>query len=221
MRLCHTLVTLTAVLLPAAQAEAGHFCHHCGCQRDCKKVCRLEVKTKKKKEIEYSCECEDFCVPGPSKRCGFLVDPHCDGHPQRKFNWQPKCAKVYTRKKLVATEVTKEVPDYKWVVEEYCRVCGQYIKIEDGDKTGGDKAGGVKGGGDAHKKAEWPPALLSGEGRSDELRVSDNRGYYWGDTPHDRAADRAWPPVVNPGNPPTTYRFSWTRGDEEASADGR
>jgi hypothetical protein len=176
MRTCLRAVTAVAVFLLGVPAQAGHFCHHCGCQRDCKKVCRLEVKTKKKKDVEYSCECEDFCVPGPSKRCGFRIDSDCNGHPQRTFIWQPQCAKVYTRKKLVAKEVTKEVPDYKWVVEKYCCVCGHYIKAEEGDKAGDRKSGGDKTG-DAYKKSERPPAILSAQGATDEMRVGDKRGY--------------------------------------------
>ncbi|HWB10649.1 MAG TPA: hypothetical protein VG826_15570 [Pirellulales bacterium] len=212
MRTCLSAVTAIAVVLAVAHARAGHFCDHCGCQRDCKKVCRLEVKEKKKKEIEYSCECEDFCVPGPSKRCGYLVDRKCKGHPQREFIWKPNCAKVYTRKKLVANEVTKEVPDYKWVVEEYCCVCGHYVKVEDKDKSGDKKEGGGKSSndksGDDKKKAEWPPVLLADKEPPNELHAGTS-GYFWGDAPDDSAAAQPWPPVIRGSGSSPAARFSW------------
>jgi hypothetical protein len=215
MRTWSILLTAVALSLFAVRAQAGHFCDHCGCQRDCKKVCRVEVKKKEKKETEYSLECEDFCVPGPSKRCSYLVDDKCKGHPQRKFIWQPTCAKVYTRKKLVKNEVKKEVPDYKWVVEEYCCVCGHYIKVEDQEKAGDDKPGekdkkdkGGDGKGDAYKKAEWPPASLFGD-VGEEIRVGDRRGYYWGDAGQDPDAGQPWPPAIRGSGSTPAARFSW------------
>jgi hypothetical protein len=217
MHTYQTAVTATVLFLLAAQAKAGHFCHHCGCQRDCKKVCRLEVKTKEKKDIEYSCECEDFCVPGPSKWCTQIVDSDCDRHPQRKFVWTPTCAKVYTRKKLVAKEVKKEVPDYKWVVEKYCCVCGHMIKVEEGDKAGGGKSGGNKTS-DARENDERPLALMPAEEAAQEMRAGRNRSYDEGDTLQDRAPahlqDRAaaqgWPTVIRRGGTPPVLRFTGT-----------
>lgn len=127
-----------AIVLMASTVQAGHYCQHCGCQRNCKKVCRLECGKKKETKIEYASECEDFCVPGPSKKCGVKVECDCKGR-HRTIIWQPTCAKVYTRKTLVKKEVTKEVPSYKWVVEEYCCVCGQLIKVASQEKPASDK----------------------------------------------------------------------------------
>jgi hypothetical protein len=136
-----TSIVLTAAVLflVATRIEAGEFCHHCGCQRNCRKVCRLVCETTKEKKTEYSCECEDFCLPGPSKKCGVKVECDCTGH-HRKIIWKPTCAKVHTRKKLVREEKTKEVPTFKWEVDVYCCVCGKWVKVEKGDK--GDKDGG-------------------------------------------------------------------------------
>jgi hypothetical protein len=136
MRTCNLVVAAAAIVLSASSAQAGHFCHHCGCERNCKKVCRLECGTKKETKTEYAAECEDFCVPGHSKKCGVKIECDGQGHHHRKVIWQPTCAKVHTRKKLVKKEVTKEVPDYKWVVEEYCCVCGQCMKVEANAKPG-------------------------------------------------------------------------------------
>ena len=130
MRRCKLLVAAAAIMAFVSSAQAGHYCDHCGCQRNCRKVCRLECGKKKDTKIEYAAECEDFCVPCHSKKCGVNVECDGNGHRHRTVIWQPTCAKVYTRKKLVKNEVTKEVPDYKWVVEEYCCVCGQCIKVD-------------------------------------------------------------------------------------------
>lgn len=130
----HAVLT-AAIILAASAAYAVHYCEHCGCHRNCKKICRLECGKKKETKIEYSSECEDFCVPGPSRKCGVKVECDSNGHRHRTIIWQPTCAKVHTRKTLVKKEVTKEVPDYKWVVEEYCGVCGQLIKVDGRDKS--------------------------------------------------------------------------------------
>lgn len=140
MQISKPLLAATAVIVVASTVQAAHFCDHCGCQRNCRKVCRLECGKKKETKIEYSAECEDFCVPCHSKKCGVKMECDASGHHHRTVIWQPTCAKVYTRKKLVKNEVTKEVPDYKWVVEEYCCVCGQLIKVDGEGKAGSAKA---------------------------------------------------------------------------------
>jgi hypothetical protein len=140
MRSC-VILTAIAAFFVAARVEAGHFCQHCGCQRNCRKVCRLVCETKKEKKTEYSSECEDFCLPGPSRKCGVHFHCDCNGA-HRKIIWQPTgCAKVHTRKTLVKEEVSKEVPSYKWVVDEYCCVCGQWIKVDKDAKDGDDSKG--------------------------------------------------------------------------------
>jgi hypothetical protein len=136
MRTCKLIVAAFAVVLFTTSVRAGHFCHHCGCQRNCRKVCRLECGKKTEEKIEYEVECEDFCVPGRSRKCGVKIECDSSGHHHRKIIWQPTCAKVYTRKTLVKKAVSKEVPDYKWVVEEYCCVCGHCIKVDDKAKEG-------------------------------------------------------------------------------------
>lgn len=154
------LLAATALLLAcAARAEAGRFfCHHCGCCQNCKKICRLKCEKKKDTKTEYVCECEDFCVPGPSKKCGVKVERDCDGH-HRTILWQPTCARVRTRKKLVKKEVTKEVPDYKWEVEEYCCVCGHWVKVDrDKAKDKDEKGGEVKSGKDSGRSENPKPS---------------------------------------------------------------
>ena len=169
MRTRNVILAAIAALLLAVQAQAGHFCHNCGCQRNCRKVCRLECGKKKETKTEYSCECEDFCVPGHSKKCGVKVECDCNGHRHRSIIWQPVCAKVHTRKKLVKKDVTKEVPDYKWVVEEYCCVCGQCLKVDGKDAAEG------------RASAERLP--LAADENSEtiaEQPVGDYRAYYVG-----------------------------------------
>lgn len=129
-----SIALLLALAGMASSAEASHLhCNRCGCHQNCRKVCRLVCGTKKEKKTEYSCECEDFCVPGPSERCGTKCECNRLGikccHPVYK----PVCAKVRTKRVLVKKEVTKEVPEYKWVVEEVCCKCGE--KIEGTQKT--------------------------------------------------------------------------------------
>jgi hypothetical protein len=196
MRSFNIILAFTMLLVLACPARAGHFCHRCGCQRHCKKICRLVCEKKKETKIEYGCECEDFCIPGHSKKCGVKVECDCHGHRHREIVWQPVCAKVHTRKKLVKKEITKEVPSYKWVVEEYCCICGQCVKIEDKDKDKDkDKAKPAK-----EKKAERLPAPLAGDEPS-EIRASDEptgdyHAYFLdaeADSPHQAAEPSGMP----------------------------
>jgi hypothetical protein len=135
-----SIALLIAVAASISTAEAGqHLCNHCGCRQNCRKVCRLICGTKKEVKTEYSCECEDFCIPGPSQKCGVKCECNRLGIKCCHAVYKPTCAKVHTKRVLVKKEVSKEVPDYKWVVEEVCCHCGQCI---DGTQqpTAGPKA---------------------------------------------------------------------------------
>lgn len=161
MRFVPAIFLIATVLTPAQDAWAGHlFCHHCGCHTKCKKVCRLVCGTKKETKTEYACECEDFCVPGPSHKLGYLHECDEHGHKHRKPIWNPTCAKVHTRKKLVKKEVTKEVPDYQWVVEEYCCICGTFVKIERDTASGKDNKTSDSAKGAAPNSASKTPMHL-------------------------------------------------------------
>ncbi len=121
-RLAVLCLALAGMIVPAwGKGHSG--CPECGGRR-VKKVCRLVCETKKETEVKYGCESEDFCVPGPSRRCGVRCEKDECGHVHRDYVWQPSCAQIRTRKKLMKKEVTREVPSFKWVVEEVCRDCG-------------------------------------------------------------------------------------------------
>ena len=129
-----TLLTSTA-LLTVAFLSAGafrldakeHCCNECGCSHGLRKVCRLVCETEEVAETEFSCKCEDFCVPCPSDKCGTHCECDCKSHHgvSCKTIWKPSPhAEVRTRKLLVIKEVKKEVPQYRWVVEYVCDGCG-------------------------------------------------------------------------------------------------
>lgn len=114
-------LSVTAVAFGARTLTCGG----CGCHSCVRKVCRLICTTEEKKKTVYSCECEDFCVPGPSECCGRRCVPDCDaccGHRWETI-WKPGCARVRTRVKLVKREVVEQVPAWKWEVVELCDHC--------------------------------------------------------------------------------------------------
>jgi hypothetical protein len=125
------LVALTA----SAIAGGGGHCAHCGCQAECHKVCRLVCEDKKVPVTCWGCKCEDFCIPGHSKKCCEHCETVCDEvaadcdapctHAKNFVwtEWIPGCAKVHTKKKLMKKTVTKKIPSYKWVVEDLCPRC--------------------------------------------------------------------------------------------------
>ncbi len=107
-----------ALALAWTSVAAADCCEHCGCQCECQKVCRLICETKKVAKTTYGCECEDVCVPGPSDHCVTYDECGC-----KKHVYTPTCATLRTRVKLVKKEEVKEVPSYRWVVENVCPTC--------------------------------------------------------------------------------------------------
>ena len=158
----HTIfrLALLAILIavcPATRGMAGGCCARCGCNQPCDKVCRLVYEEKKVKVICWGVQCEDFCLPGPSKPgCKHCeeVCTECDDKKEdkkddkgphgtpTKFVWRDwfpgACGKVYTKKKLMQKIVTKKVPGYKWVVEDLCPDCelkAESVKPKPGEKA--------------------------------------------------------------------------------------
>lgn len=116
----------------AAPVRAGGCCRRCdccGCECECERVCRAIVGTKTVLKVSYTVECEEFCIPGPSKCCGSHWE--CDGNASagctqrhRVFDWIPNsCGKICTKRKLVKIETPTQVPSYQWVVEHVCPKC--------------------------------------------------------------------------------------------------
>lgn len=114
---CVALISLTAPV----QAGQG-VCDRCGCDGECRRVCRLTCEMKDVAKTTYGCTCEDFCVLGPSQRC----DSGCGcGHCPacRAQSWIPTAAYVKTRKLPEKKVETVKVPTYKFVVEYVCATC--------------------------------------------------------------------------------------------------
>src|SRR5579859_1082585 len=138
-RMTAYMVLASATLAIAAPLRAGDCCGErcdiCGCQSQCQKICKIVKETKKVPVVKYDVECEDFCIPGPSSRCGKKCECECDpctGHCKHHHNWiyEPSdCAQIRTKKKLVKIETTKEVPSYKWVVQKVCGHCCQCGRV--------------------------------------------------------------------------------------------
>jgi hypothetical protein len=114
------------IALSTALTIAQECCITCGCPTCVRKVCHVKCEIKKVPVTEYSCECEDFCVPGPSKKCGKECTVDCHGCEKCKTNWIPQCAEVHTRNKLKKTVTEKEEKTYKWVVETLCEGCAAH-----------------------------------------------------------------------------------------------
>lgn len=110
LKLLSLLAGLAISVGAIASLSAAEKCEQCG---NCcmKPVCRVVCEMKKVPDIQYKCVCEDFCLPGPSQKCGCKSIPTC-GCPR-------------TRVKLVKIEGVKEVPTYKCVVEYICCKCCQ------------------------------------------------------------------------------------------------
>jgi hypothetical protein len=110
---------------------------------------------KKVTKTTYSCECEDFCVPGPSQRC--VV---CDECGNKQHVYTPTCATMRTRKRLVKHDTTTEQKTYKWVVENLCSQCAAHEQPQAASAELA-KAGGAEGRPVAYESVERPEAPAS------------------------------------------------------------
>lgn len=134
--LVRVLVTLVLLILVVGRAQSGDLpCAGCGRTGSCQKICRLVCEEKKVQIICWGSQCEDFCLPGPSKPgcqhcelvCEGDTDPKSPCTKPKKFVWTDwipaNCGKVHTKTKLMKRTVTKKVPSFKWVVEDLCAEC--------------------------------------------------------------------------------------------------
>lgn len=130
-----------ATILPCS-TRAQEFSFECAPMPTCGKVCKLVCETKKLSAVCYGCECDEICIPGPSrpgcKHCATCGEPFgaecgpgctgCQGHaPACKFCWRDwfacGCARPRTVKVLTKYQGEKEIGWYHWeVVDVAC--CG-------------------------------------------------------------------------------------------------
>jgi hypothetical protein len=125
---------LAVLLFVCRAALAQSCCECCGCQASCQKVCRVVCEIKKVPKNVYDCECEDFCVPGPSEHCVEYDACGCKHHV-----FTPTCGCVRTRVKLVKTEEVTEKKVYKCVVQNMCCQCAQNSSAEAASLAGKDQ----------------------------------------------------------------------------------
>lgn len=122
-----TLLALAVLAVcgsPSQSGGIGHRCHHCGCCQ-VRKVCCPVQEIVKETTFEYSCKCEDFCVPGRSKCVGTCCKPDCNGCCHCEKILQPTCGQVRTKTVLMKTPVVKEKCVTKWIVKTVCCGCGK------------------------------------------------------------------------------------------------
>lgn len=119
---------LVLLALIAGVVEAGQpCCPDCGCSR-IRKICKLVCEMKEDIDYEYDVDCDDYCLPAPSKLRGkkWLPDGESLFGWRKVLVWQPRCeCKIHTRKTLVKIPVVKKKPVYNCVVECVCCQCGK------------------------------------------------------------------------------------------------
>jgi hypothetical protein len=137
-----TLITVgllfSALVTNIAFAQTASKCVRCKKQVACTRVCHLASEDKKIEVTCWGCECEEFCIPGPSTpKCEHCNDVKCScvegvnpkvASKPKAFSWTgwlPGGASVQTRKKLMKRTITETVPSHKWVIEDLCEECKQ------------------------------------------------------------------------------------------------
>lgn len=119
------LVTLLQLSWNALGGEnCGCCCPHCGgCEFD--KTCRLVPHVTKVPHVEYSCKCEDVCVPGKSCYVGKECVADCDGNCHEQHAYAPTCGRVFMKVTPAKKTTMIEKCGYKCVVEYVCCKCGK------------------------------------------------------------------------------------------------
>jgi len=125
MKLLSNIAVAMLILTPlrGIQAGEGCGCPHCGCC-DVKVVCRIVPQITKTPKVEYSCQCEDVCMPGRSICTGKETVTDCHGNCYQQKCYEPTCGKVYNKTTLVKTTTMIEKCTYKCVAETVCCKCG-------------------------------------------------------------------------------------------------
>lgn len=141
---------------PAALAEPRGCCEGCGQPCCLQPVCRLVCEQKTVREVCYDCRCEDFCVMGPSQKCGHVCETDCYGQSHQRILWKPSCGHVRQRHMLIKQEIAKEVPHYKCVVEYVCSSC-----CRQGGRLPCDHAGQLNAQAEALNAATKMPATAA------------------------------------------------------------
>lgn len=135
-----TLITIgllfSALVTNIVFAQTASKCARCKKQVACTKVCHLVCAEKKVEVTCWRCECEEFCISGPSTpKCEHCKDVKCScaegvnpkvASKPKAFSWTswlPSGASVQTRKKLMKRTITETVPSHKWVIEDLCEEC--------------------------------------------------------------------------------------------------
>lgn len=126
--------------LPNTGSACELCCALCGQAEAQTRVCRLVCSEKKITVTCWSCECEDFCLPGPSWPSGRNAEVACadedspcrEPHPKLFIwsHWKPLTGpKLMTKQKLHKKIVSKKVPSYRWVVQDLCQDCEADVEL--------------------------------------------------------------------------------------------
>lgn len=112
---------------PVSQCSQCPQCSHCGCQCKPKKICCLKVGEGTYTGLDFDVKCQDYCIRGHSKCCGYrwVPDPPCGYHGAYKVPiWKAACGALKTRRYLVKVPKTDKVATYTCVVQTVCCRCG-------------------------------------------------------------------------------------------------
>ncbi len=114
-----SLLWLPLLGLCATVAQAGDCCH----RGNCGMVCKLVCTTRTVEKTCYGYECEQVCIPGPSKKGEKHCQPAGKCHLLCRLRWTDWCAGCATpicRKNLTKYIAKREVRSHKWVVVPAC-----------------------------------------------------------------------------------------------------
>jgi hypothetical protein len=131
------VVAIALLNLPSVSGQSSpeDTCVYCGAPATCR-VCRLVCEKKKVPETVFSCECEDFCVPGRSQiECETEIDEN--GCEQHKIVWIPVAKEIRARKVLKKSTQEQEKTIRKLVVQKVCEdcACNPNLTLPEKDKS--------------------------------------------------------------------------------------
>jgi hypothetical protein len=131
-KFAYACAVLVVAPLPQPRVARADYPSESWVAAPCGKVCKLICEKKKLTAIGYGYQCEDICIPAPSRHgCKHCDTTCCAGddmkgcHPQIEFCWYDwfacGCAQPRTIRLLTKYQAEKELPSYHWeVVDASC-----------------------------------------------------------------------------------------------------
>ena len=158
----------------AKSPENANTCVYCGEPATCR-ICRTVPEKKKVSKTVFSCEDEDFCIPGRSQ-CQTTTEIDENGCAQQRVHTIPTAKEIRSRRVLKKSTEEKEEMTYKLVAQKVCAACACNLPPlpADGDKD--EKSKSEDSGIDKSKTEDKDKAKDKAKEKTEPAEKAKDRG---------------------------------------------